>query len=816
MTMAVAIRGPAAARFYKTFHAWSRLGSVSHQHRRCFVQTSPVCEANRARPANWRQDTQHVQTSGTQDKQDGPEPEKTQNTGLGRHQSTIRVREHNFALMQQHPTFLDRMQAELDIKLTPAEHPTEEGRRHIRVESPSAHVSRYVRVLLIRPYPDMQALDDTVFYGSSHERPGIIKSNLNVTWDRAHLLKDNDEELKLRIEQVFSVGLSLFRKDTRDVVTLTGLTRDVNSAKDFIRSLELDSAKPSQSEADQSERPVAKSPAPSSVPPPPAQPTHQPTPQPTPQPTAQPTSQPTPEQGSPQSTPQPIPTSLKDVYKVTMRSVPSSVVVLTTRVPSAGSGIDSLRGMTVSSLCSITLEPEPVISFSIRGPSRTLDCITAGQFFTVNFLDTKPQAARIADVFSRPHDDPSQPFRTILASGLADVYESDDPSDPAMGGSNIPARFTCELLPGKSLEIGDHTVVFARVAHIWRAANAMDPDYKRAFLAYAQAAYRSLHGDPVSLTDLKLLERAEPIKTVPVPQVSEDDKLNTCIYINGFPPTTIDRGVEQFLKGVGFQASRIKTTLVDGQKPGWFFVTFYSVEEAERAMRTLDGAVFTGGHSLTTSSTIPEDPKPAPVPDSVPQVSKDDNSNRRIRIDGIPIAATFKEVKDYIKNAGCRAKKLKTILGDDQNPSFLFATFETVEEAERAKRTLNGANLMGHTLTTSAVTRETRSSAPQPETTTGESQILDESSSAKLTSTETAFDELASDGLRFDELPSTDAKSAESANGEFADAYWRMALDDDIEDGVLEERAADQRALGEAQKPADHPAANIEGDKQDK
>lgn len=43
-----------------------------------------------------------------------------------------------------------------------------------------------------------------------------------------------------------------------------------------------------------------------------------------------------------------------------------------------------------------------------------------------------------------------------------------------------------------------------------------------------------------------------------------------------------------------------------------------------------------------------------------------------------------------------------------------------------------------------------------------------------------------------------------------------MALDEDNEDDVLEERAADQRALGEAQTPADLPIAGAEGDKQDK
>lgn len=702
MTMAVAIRGPVSARFYKTFHAWSRLGSVSHQQRRCFVHTSPVCEADRAGPANWRQDAQHVRTSETQDRQDGPEPEKPQNIGKGKHRSKVSIYERSFALMQQHPTFLDRMQAEVNVKLTPAEHPSEQGRRYIYIESPSSHVAKYVRILLMRNYADMQALDDTVFYGHSRERPGVVKSNLNVSYEGAHLLKDKDEELKLRIEKAFSVGLALRREGTRNLVSITGVHGDVIRAKDFINSIELDPTKPAQPQADQLKEPLAKSSTTSSIPIPPAQSRPQSTPQPTPQPAAK-----------KQRTPQ----TLKDVYKATMRSVPSSVVVLTTRVPSAQSGIDSLRGMTVSSLSSITLEPEPIISFSIRGPSRTLDCIIAGQSFTVNFLKSGATAARIADIFSKPYDDPSQPFRTVLASGWADVYESDDPTSPAMKASQIPARFTCELLPGKSLEVGDHTVVFAKVTHIWRTAEAMDPNYKNTWLAYAQATYRSVQKNPIVLTDLKPLERAQPIKLTP-------------------------------------------------------------------------------------------------NPDSGSQISEDDQHNRRIRIDGIPRTATFKEVADYLKNAGLHAKRLKTILGDGQNPSYLFATFLTVGGADRAMRTLDGAILMGHTLKTTRVTKNIPSAAPQapqPEVTTGEEQSLDESSSAELASIEPAFSELASD-----ELSSTDSTSNGSGDGDVVDAYWRMALEDDIEDDVLEEHAADQRALGEAQKPADHPAANTEGNKQDK
>jgi len=719
MTMAVAIRGPAAARFYKTFHAWSRLGSVSHQQRRCFVQTGPACEATHARPANWRQDAQHVRTSGAQDKQDGLEPRKIQNTGHGRKQNNIYVREPRFALMQQHPTFLDRMQAELDIKLTPAECPTENGQRHILVESPSTHTFRYVRTILRRPYEVMQDLDNFVFNHRTDARAGATDLDLNLPSATARFLQENDDELRLRIQKAFSVEVNIRSFGSRTTAFISGADRDnVISARDFINSIDLGSVEPSQSQQDQPERPLATSPKPSSLPSPPTQSSRQPIPQ-------------SVSQSSLQSNPTILEDthkpSLKDDYKATMRSVPSSVVVLTTRVPSAESNIDSLRGMTLSSLSSITLEPEPIISLSIRGPSRTLDCIIAGQPFTVNFLKTHPTAASIADIFSKPHDDPSQPFRAILASDWAESF--DDQASPAIKSDHVPARFTCKLLPGKSLDVGDHTVVFARVTQIWKATSVKNSKHPRTFLGYAQAGYRSLHGNQIPLTIAQPLERAQPVKPIPESdqKVSIEDTLDRRIVIDGFPHTVQAKEVGHYLQNAGFNITRLKSNVVGRRNTGSFRVKFDSEEDAQRALRTLDGADFMG-HSLKVSYSLKvriaqETPAPAPQ-------------------------------------------------------------------------------------------------RPQSKATSEKSQILDESlstglSPAEPTSTEAASTELPFTELASNELPSTDPTSTGSGDGDVVDAYWRTALDEDNEDDVLEERAADQRALGEAQKPVDHPAANTEGNKQD-
>ncbi|KEQ69403.1 hypothetical protein M436DRAFT_67454 [Aureobasidium namibiae CBS 147.97] len=605
------------------------------------------------------------------------------------------------------------MQAELDIKLTPAERPTEQGQRHILVDSPSSHTSRYVRTVLRRPFEEMQDLDNFVFNPCTDARAGATDLDLNLPSATARFLQDNDDELRLRIQKAFSVEVDIRSFGPRTTAFITGDTgHDVSRARDFINSIDLGPVEPSQSQPDQPERPLATSPKPSSIPSPPTQSSPRPIPQ-----------------SVSQSSLQPKPTiledvykpSLKDDYKATMRSVPSSVVVLTTRVPSAESNIDSLRGMTLSSLSSTTLEPEPIVSFSIRGPSRTLDCIIAGQPFTVNFLGTHPTAASIADSFSKPHDDPSQPFRTILASGWAESF--DDQASPAIKSDHVPARFTCKLLPGKSLGVGDHTVVFARVTQIWRATSVKSSKHPRTFLAYAQAGYRSLHGFQIPLTNVEPLERAQPVKLIPESdqKVSIEDTLDRRTVIEGFPPTVQAKEVGHYLKNAGFNITRLRSNVVGRRNTGYFRVRFDSVEDAERAVRTLDGAVFMG-HSLKVRAAQ-EKPTPAPQ-------------------------------------------------------------------------------------------------RPQPKATTMKSQILDDSlstglSPAEPTSTEAASTEPPFTELASNELSSTNPTSTGSGDGDVVDAYWRMALDGDNEDDVLEERAADQRALGEAQKPADYPAADTKGNKQD-
>ncbi|KAA8568839.1 hypothetical protein EYC84_007819 [Monilinia fructicola] len=110
-----------------------------------------------------------------------------------------------------------------------------------------------------------------------------------------------------------------------------------------------------------------------------------------------------------------------EVRKV-MRHVPHAVVVLTTPYLHPDNLIhDPSRktfhaaGMTLSSFTTLTLSPDPIITFNIKRPSRTLDALKATQHpdtialvpsererrFHIHILQCNPAGAKIANHFSR-------------------------------------------------------------------------------------------------------------------------------------------------------------------------------------------------------------------------------------------------------------------------------------------------------------------------------------------------------------------------------------------------------------------------------
>ncbi|RAL59773.1 hypothetical protein DID88_000402 [Monilinia fructigena] len=171
-----------------------------------------------------------------------------------------------------------------------------------------------------------------------------------------------------------------------------------------------------------------------------------------------------------------------EVRKV-MRHVPHAVVVLTTPYLYSDNPIhDPARkplqaaGMTLSSFTTLTLSPDPIITFNIKRPSRTLDALKATQHpdtialvpsekerrFHIHILQCNPEGAKIANHFSR-----GGPISSDDLALLSTRPEKFTKSGKLAQG--IRRVFECEILQdgkGGFIDVGDHTLVFGKVRKI--------------------------------------------------------------------------------------------------------------------------------------------------------------------------------------------------------------------------------------------------------------------------------------------------------------------------------------------------------------
>ncbi|RUP48833.1 hypothetical protein BC936DRAFT_143881 [Jimgerdemannia flammicorona] len=103
----------------------------------------------------------------------------------------------------------------------------------------------------------------------------------------------------------------------------------------------------------------------------------------------------------PKEQPNPVPLTddNSDEVRAVMRNVPQPVVVVTTCSPTDPT---NRRGITVSSFTSVSLHPQPLVSFCIRKPSRASTLLHASSLFVVHILSSLQVAQAMA--FSSPTD----------------------------------------------------------------------------------------------------------------------------------------------------------------------------------------------------------------------------------------------------------------------------------------------------------------------------------------------------------------------------------------------------------------------------
>ncbi|KIW65060.1 hypothetical protein PV04_07346 [Phialophora macrospora] len=169
-------------------------------------------------------------------------------------------------------------------------------------------------------------------------------------------------------------------------------------------------------------------------------------------------------------------THLSDGVRKIMRHVPHPVAIVTsTDVSISPEGAPvAWRGATVSSFNTVTLRPTPIVSFNITKRSSTYEAIKSSGHFNVHLLPCSSGTSSIARRFSRGNA--SSPFHdedgSLASFAVKQHMNAPAPSHlgPQIGRKSPIIKTTpqavlrCNNIAHKTVEIGDHVVVFGEVA----------------------------------------------------------------------------------------------------------------------------------------------------------------------------------------------------------------------------------------------------------------------------------------------------------------------------------------------------------------
>ena len=162
------------------------------------------------------------------------------------------------------------------------------------------------------------------------------------------------------------------------------------------------------------------------------------------------------------STPKTSP--LSSHLRALMRLTPHPVSILTTSSLSPSSRTQH-RGLTLSSMTPLSLDPDPLLSFNIRLPSSTYDSLRSTPNFLIHLLSSSPAAAHLATFFSKP-----LPLAANLdGPGTPQDVNTESPPDFSRG---VRAVLRCTML-GDGWVVADHVVIVAKVEGIVPSARGL-------------------------------------------------------------------------------------------------------------------------------------------------------------------------------------------------------------------------------------------------------------------------------------------------------------------------------------------------------
>ena len=177
-----------------------------------------------------------------------------------------------------------------------------------------------------------------------------------------------------------------------------------------------------------------------------------------------------------------------------MRLVPQPAMIVTAN--DINDNQSPWRGATVSSFTTVTFKPDVIVSLNLKLPSATFDGIRASNCFHVNALRPNDIAAETADQFAKRHAI-SQSRETgnnasVMPNQTPKQFHQADPRLLHQGhGVEHPVAFSikCLYMPEKSVQLGDHIVIFGIVKDIPKKSYNHFMEEGKPCLAYVDGCY---------------------------------------------------------------------------------------------------------------------------------------------------------------------------------------------------------------------------------------------------------------------------------------------------------------------------------------
>jgi flavin reductase (DIM6/NTAB) family NADH-FMN oxidoreductase RutF len=173
-----------------------------------------------------------------------------------------------------------------------------------------------------------------------------------------------------------------------------------------------------------------------------------------------------------------------------MRSVPQPVSIITSTDISTGRPV--FRGATISSFTTVTIDPTTIISLNIKRPSSTFDAVESSGYFLVHLLRADEINSQVAHAFTKGSS--TAPFRTVGKVSqvrLPEVTEhaaKADAGPPLIEDCANPGHLLCRYLAQKTVQLGDHVVVFGTVEGVVKGPNSLE-ESDTTCLVYANGRY---------------------------------------------------------------------------------------------------------------------------------------------------------------------------------------------------------------------------------------------------------------------------------------------------------------------------------------